>query len=239
MSISTDFDKATAIEKYAIILQERIDSLTDKVHQLEKELAMCKESLLPPPINCRISGGNYSQIYRMYYYPQTVIPTNPMPTPNGFTKYTVVEQGEVQFFNNSTQICVVDDGNFPPGTMMNGKKITGNGIPDGTVIGGYSFGPSKFGGKVAKTIYISLSNTVDVLKADGFFFIENPPPPSQISNVSFSNITTNSFTVKWSGGDGASSYSFSLNSNSTSPNSINDAIGNKTATFSNLQSSKQ
>ena len=61
MSISTDFYKATAIEKYAIILQERIDSLTDKVHQLEKELAVCKESLLPPPINCRISGGNYSQ----------------------------------------------------------------------------------------------------------------------------------------------------------------------------------
>jgi hypothetical protein len=180
------------------------------------------------------NGGNYSQIYRMYYYPQTITPTNPMPTPNGFTKYTVVEQGEVQFFNNSTEICVIDEGFFPPGTTMNGKKVIANGIPDGTVVGDYRFGPSKFGGKVPKTIYIRLSNTVDVLKSDGFFFIENAPPPIAVSNIVFSNITTNSFTVTWSGGDNATSYKFNLNSQAATPNILDDAIKSRTATFSNL-----
>jgi hypothetical protein len=133
-------------------------------------------------------GGSYATIYRMYYYPATVTPGNPMPTPSGFNKYTIVSNGEIQFFKNSTQICVIDDGNFPGGDVMKGKQIKGNGIAPGTVIGSYSFGPSKFSGSYPKTIYIDLSTTVDVLTSDGYFFIQNPPPPNQISNVSFSNM---------------------------------------------------
>ena len=181
------------------------------------------------------AGGNETHIYRLYYYPQTLVPSNPMPTPNGFTKYTIVGQGEIQLFNNSTEICVLDEGFFPPGTQMNGKRVSGNGVPDGTIIGDYRFGPSKFGGKIPKTIYIRLSNTVDVVRSDGFFFIENAPPPGTISNIVFSNISTGGFTVSWAGGENASSYTFNLNSEVATPNVFDDAMKSKTATFSNLK----
>ena len=119
----------------------------------------------------------YANTYRMYYYPQVINPGNPMATPAGYTKYTVVTNGEVQFFNNSTQVCLVNDGQFPKAPAMNNKKVISKGLPDNTVITGYTFETSKFNGKYQNAIFLNLSNTVDVTTNDGFFFIESPPPP--------------------------------------------------------------
>jgi hypothetical protein len=119
----------------------------------------------------------YANNYRMYYYPQVITPTNPMATPAGYTKFTVVTNGEVQFFNNSTQVCLVNDGQFPKAPAMNNKKVIAKGLPDNTVITGYTFETSKFNGKYQNAIFVNLSNTVDVTTNDGFFFIESPPPP--------------------------------------------------------------
>jgi len=124
------------------------------------------------------SGGlGYSTILRMYYYPLNITPGSSLPTPSGYTKYTVVSQGEVQFFNNSTQVCLINDGSFPNTPIMNDYSVKANGLPDNTKIVSYSFGRSKFNGTYSNTIYVNLSNTIDTINSDGYFFIKSPPPP--------------------------------------------------------------
>jgi hypothetical protein len=61
-----------------------------------------------------------------------------------------------------------------------------------------------------------------------------PPLPTPVVNLSFTNITTNSFTVNWQGGDNATNYIFTLNNNAATPNNSKDALSNKVASFSNL-----
>jgi len=128
-------------------------------------------------IKASADAPGYANNYRMYYYPNIVEPGVAMPTPAGFTKYTVVSQGEVQFFNNSTQVCLVNNGSFPPSPAMNNQSVTAVGIPNGTKILSYTISASQFGGKYSNAIYANLSNTIDTTKNDGYFFIENLPPP--------------------------------------------------------------
>jgi hypothetical protein len=113
----------------------------------------------------------------MYYYPNIVEPGVAMPTPAGYSKYTVVSQGEVQFFSNSTQVCLVNNGSFPASPAMNNQAVTAVGIPNGTKILSYTISASQFGGKYSNAIYANLSNTIDTTVNDGYFFIENLPPP--------------------------------------------------------------
>jgi hypothetical protein len=123
---------------------------------------------------------SYQTRYRMYYYPNIVAPGVPMPTPVGFTKYTIVSNGEVQFFDNSRQVCLINEGRFPAAPVMNNKRVIAMGLPDNTVITSYSIGPSKFQGSLPNALFINLSNTIDTVLNDGYFFIENAPPPPTI-----------------------------------------------------------
>jgi len=56
--------------------------------------------------------------------------------------------------------------------------------------------------------------------------------PSQPINIIPSGITQTAFTITWSGGEVATSYSYTLNSNVASPSS--SSVANKTATFTSL-----
>jgi hypothetical protein len=60
-----------------------------------------------------------------------------------------------------------------------------------------------------------------------------PPPPTALSNITFNNQTPNSFTVSWTGGTGATSYTYTLNSSAITPTPNNNGSGN-TATFTNI-----
>jgi hypothetical protein len=60
-----------------------------------------------------------------------------------------------------------------------------------------------------------------------------PPPPTAITGVSTTVLTTTSMTVGWSGGNGATSYTYVLNGVTTTPTSDN-GVASKTASFSNL-----
>ena len=62
-----------------------------------------------------------------------------------------------------------------------------------------------------------------------------PPPPTDIRNLSTIAVTETSVTVGWSGGVGATSYTYLLNGVSAIPSSDNGVVS-KSASFSNLSS---
>jgi len=56
------------------------------------------------------------------------------------------------------------------------------------------------------------------------------PPPSAITNMLSSSITTSGFTVGWNGGDGATSYTYTIDGVAATP-SADNGIASKSATF--------
>ena len=79
---------------------------------------------------------------------------------------------------------------------------------------------------VIGTIESEVSSTLTVISGIN--------PPSAITNLATSNLTTTGFTLTWSGGANASSYSYSLNGLVTVP-STDNGVANNTAIFSGLQ----
>ena len=122
------------------------------------------------------TAPQWMNVYRASFYPQYVTPGNPMATPSGHTKYTIVEQGEIQFFNNCTQVCLINDGNFYTETVLTNKSITALGVPNNTTIISYNVGPSQFNNLYKDAIYLTLSNTIDIVSCNGYFFLPTPPP---------------------------------------------------------------
>jgi hypothetical protein len=61
-----------------------------------------------------------------------------------------------------------------------------------------------------------------------------PALPSELTNFIFSNQTLNDFTVTWSGGVGATSYTYNLNGNLVIP-SIDNGLINNSITFTGLK----
>jgi hypothetical protein len=59
------------------------------------------------------------------------------------------------------------------------------------------------------------------------------PPPTNITNLVSSGITTTSFTLSWVGGTGATIYSYTNNGSAITP-SIDNGLKSKTVTFSGL-----
>jgi hypothetical protein len=58
-------------------------------------------------------------------------------------------------------------------------------------------------------------------------------PPTEILMVQSTSITSTGFTITWSGGDGATSYSYNLNTSPATP-SIDNGVSSKSATFTGL-----
>ena len=68
--------------------------------------------------------------------------------------------------------------------------------------------------------------TADYNSSLSTFISEDPPTP--ITNLTASNIETSSFNISWSGGNNATSYTYSITP------TINNGVSNKTAYFTNL-----
>jgi hypothetical protein len=83
---------------------------------------------------------------------------------------------------------------------------------------------SSFGDLTASSDPLTVSTTAD------------QTPPSAITYLSWDNISSNYFTITWGGGNGATSYTYTLNGEAATP-SADDGVGSKSATFSGLNSS--
>ena len=71
-----------------------------------------------------------------------------------------VEGGDVQAYNNNSQIVVLNDGYFPPSPEGIGYNITGIDVPEGTKVVGYRFGKSNPSSRY-DVIFMDLSNPID------------------------------------------------------------------------------
>jgi len=76
--------------------------------------------------------------------------------------------------------------------------------------------------------------TSDYLESSLTFLDSTIPLPTQPTNLTSSSVTDIAFTVSWTGGTGAISYTYTINGNSVSP-STNNGLVNKSAIFSGLQ----
>ena len=79
------------------------------------------------------------------------------------------------------------------------------------------------------TVYIEAVNILSTISSNNINVLTTP---SQPVNLSYSTITATSFTVSWSGGNGATSYTYTLNGITTLPSSNN--VAGKTASFTGL-----
>jgi hypothetical protein len=87
---------------------------------------------------------------------------------------------------------------------------------------------------ITKTFYIRNGKTYfDTLYALMETIIDSTNPPTQPSSLTSSSLTSSAFTVSWSGGNGATSYTYTLDGAAATP-SINNGVSSKSATFSGL-----
>jgi hypothetical protein len=110
--------------------------------------------------------------------------------------------GDYQFYNNNTQIVVNDNnytnngdkenttyigGGFPAYPLGIGYRITGTGIPDGTVVKSYRFGTSNPSG-MWNVIYIDLTNPVEQYLGSYVFYYYPPSVVPSYSTIPSSTI---------------------------------------------------
>ena len=125
--------------------------------------------------------------------------------------------------------------NSPPGVALSSS-------------GSFSFDPAGISAvagrwKANVTITDAASNSVSTdiyVTVDSGSSTTNPPPlvsaPTKPASVSSSSVSSSGFTVSWSGGAAATSYTYSLNGNPATP-SADNGVASKSATFSSLQPS--
>ena len=102
----------------------------------------------------------------------------------------------------------------PSSSDVSGKTATFSGLTAGT----------------AYAVIVTAVNSGGSTSSSSFIVTTRPSAPTGLSS---DNITTTGFRVSWTGGDGATSYTYILTSSSATP-SNNDSVSTKTATFTNL-----
>ena len=83
------------------------------------------------------------------------------------------------------------------------------------------------------TVYIVATNSIANTSSNSINVITASPPPGQPVSLVYSSITATSFSVNWSGGSGATSYTYTVNGTPTIP-STDNGVALKRAAFTGL-----
>jgi hypothetical protein len=67
-----------------------------------------------------------------------------------------------------------------------------------------------------------------------YYYCVKPVPPTPITNVNTSKVTTSSFTLSWSGGVNGMTYKYSLNGTPITTNIVDNGVEKSSADFSGL-----
>ena len=170
-----------------------------------------------------ITGSNI--LYSESCFPLPIVTTLSVPPtqPNGFAATSVTDSG----FNVSWS---GGDGATSYSYALNeiaATPSTDNGLSSKSV---------EFTGLLANTTYflnVIATNSVDSVYSAPFAVTTLPVPPTQPTNFSATSVTDSGFSVSWSGGDGATSYSYVLNDVAATP-STDNGVSSNSAVFSGL-----
>ena len=115
-------------------------------------------------------------------------------------------------------------------TLNGGSPIS---LPN-TVLSSKSTELTSLTANTSYTIIITAINSVGSRNSSSFTFTTLDNPPSEITNLTSSSITSSGFTISWNGGTGATSYNYLLNTIARIP-STNNGVSSSLAIFTNLQ----
>jgi sugar lactone lactonase YvrE len=93
-----------------------------------------------------------------------------------------------------------------------------------------------FGGLTVNTTYnviVTAVNSFGSTPSATFSASTAPNPPTQPTSITTSNVSGSAFTVNWTGGVGATSYTYTLNGTTTAA-AIDNGVASKNATFTGL-----
>jgi hypothetical protein len=123
--------------------------------------------------------------------------------------------------------------NWSNGAPATSYTFTLNGSAATPISSSVSNKTATFSGLTAGTTYAVLITAVNSFGSTPSASTNIPTVPSQPVSLSSSSITASSFTISWSGGTGATSYTYTNNGSSITPSS-DQGVASKTATFSGL-----
>jgi hypothetical protein len=140
------------------------------------------------------------------------------PYSYAFTVGGTLDQATLIASNSPTGITLTSTGifSFDPtsGNATAGRWLVGVTITDAA------------SGSVSTDIYITVSSTGNT----------TPTPvtaPTTLTSLASSSVTSSGFTVTWSGGSGATSYTYTLDGATVTP-STNNGVSSRSATFTGL-----
>jgi len=123
--------------------------------------------------------------------------------------------------------------NWSGGAAATSYTYTFNGSPVTPISSSVSNKTATFTGLTAGTPYAIIITSVNSFGSTPSSSTNIPTVPSQPTSLTSSAVTSSGFTISWSGGTGATSYTYVNNSSSIVPSS-DQGVSNKTATFTGL-----
>ena len=96
--------------------------------------------------------------------------------------------------------------------------------------------PGNAGTNPDKITFSNLSQGIPALtnRTHNYFYCVKPAPPTPITNVNTTKVTTSSFTVSWSGGVNGMTFTYSLNGTPITTNIVDNGVENSSADFTGL-----
>jgi hypothetical protein len=201
----------TSLESNFLDSYETINNLTEKFQN-----NTCPTNYIPA-MNTDPNLQNITDGLGTYYLQPMGGSTVKAPGLVGWPVIITTPSGDPNFSSNGIITKHTTLGNIP-----GGGKYPGNAgvVPDGITVNNLS-----------KTIPSLLDPT------HPYYYCVKPPPPTPLNSIIISKQSATGFTAKWSGGNNATSYTYSLNTTEVIP-SIDDGISNNTATFTGLVGGK-
>lgn len=123
--------------------------------------------------------------------------------------------------------------NWSGGAAATSYTFTFNGSAATPISSSVSNKTATFAGLTAGTTYAIIITSVNAFGTTPSSSTSIPTVPSQPINLTSSAITSSGFTISWSGGTGATTYTYTNDGSSISPSS-DQGVASKTASFSGL-----
>ena len=127
-------------------------------------------------------------------------------------------------------VIITGDEISQPITGTVATHVSRSDIPGGGIMPGHA------GTNPDQITFSNLSRGIPEVshRTRNYYYCVKPVPPTPITNVNTSKVTTSSFTVSWSGGVNGMTYTYTLNGTPITTNIVDNGIEKNSADFSGL-----